>query len=90
MDVKFIIFAAILYIINVKHFFYNAYTMYRDGFKSMTIGRKLWLLIFIKLAIIFLVIKLFFFPDKLATEYDTDQQRAIAVREALISPVIDR
>ena len=56
---------------------------YVDGFKSMTIGRTLWLIIFIKLAIIFLVLKLFFFPDKLATEYDTDAQRADAVRRAL-------
>ena len=56
---------------------------YVDGFKSMTIGRTLWLIILIKLAIIFLVLKLFFFPDKLATEYDTDTQRADAVRRAL-------
>lgn len=56
---------------------------YVDGFKSMTIGRTLWLIILIKLAIIFLVLKLFFFPDKLATEYDTDVQRADAVRRAL-------
>lgn len=56
---------------------------YVDGFKSMTIGRTLWLIILIKLAIIFLVLKLFFFPDKLATEYDTDAQRADAVRHAL-------
>lgn len=56
---------------------------YVDGFKSMTIGRTLWLIILIKLAIIFLVLKLFFFPDKLATEYDTDAQRADAVRRAL-------
>ena len=56
---------------------------YVDGFKSMTIGRTLWLIIFIKLAIIFLGLKLFFFPDKRATEYDTDAQRADAVRRAL-------
>lgn len=59
------------------------YIFYRDGFKAMTVGRKLWLLIFIKLAIIFLVIKLLFFPDKLATEYTTDEDRAQAVRSSL-------
>ena len=36
---------------------------YIDGFRRMTIGRSLWLLIIIKLAVIFLVLKLFFFPD---------------------------
>ncbi len=58
---------------------------YVDGFRNMTIGRYLWLIILIKLLIMFAVLKLFFFPDKLANEYDNDEQRADAVREALIS-----
>lgn len=57
--------------------------LYVDGFRSMTIGRSLWLIIIIKLAIIFLVLKLIFFPDKLASDYDNDQDRADAVRNAL-------
>ena len=57
--------------------------MYVDGFRSMTVGRKLWALILIKLAIMFLVFKLFFFPDKLAQDYDNDADRAQAVRTAL-------
>lgn len=61
-------------------------TFYADGFRSMTIGRRLWLLIFIKLAIIFLVLKLFFFPDRLQTQYHTDTERAGAVRTALTAP----
>lgn len=60
------------------------YNFYLEGFKSMTIGRTLWLIILVKLAIIFLVIKLLFFPDKLATEYDDDTSRAAAVRNSLI------
>ena len=36
---------------------------YVDGFKSMTIGRKLWALIIIKLIIIFVILKLFFFSE---------------------------
>lgn len=59
--------------------------MYNDGFRSMTIGRKLWLLIFIKLIVIFLFLKLFFFPDKLNTEYNSDAERSQAVREHLMS-----
>lgn len=50
----------------------------------MTVGRKLWALIIIKLIFIFLIMKLFFFPDILSRDYDTDAQRANAVREALI------
>ncbi|MBP3639184.1 MAG: DUF4492 domain-containing protein, partial [Muribaculaceae bacterium] len=39
---------------------------YADGFRRMTVGRSLWLLIIVKLVIIFAVIKLFFFPDILS------------------------
>lgn len=59
-------------------------SLYVDGFRSMTVGRKLWLLIVIKLFIFFAVLKLFFFPDILQSRYDTDAERADAVREALI------
>ena len=57
--------------------------MYVDGFRQMTVGRKLWLLIIIKLAILFLVFRLFFFPDILQENYSTDAERAEAVRTAL-------
>lgn len=56
---------------------------YADGFRSMTIGRKLWAIIIIKLIVIFGVLKLFFFPDLLKSRYDTDEARAEAVRSAL-------
>lgn len=64
-------------------FFRKALSMYVDGFRSMTVGRKLWALILIKLAIMFLVLKLFFFPDILHDNYDSDNERAQAVRTAL-------
>ena len=35
---------------------------YTEGFRSMTVGKKLWLIIFIKLFIMFAILKLFFFP----------------------------
>lgn len=60
--------------------------MYRDGFRSMTVGRSLWVIIIIKVVILFAVIRLFFMPDKLAVEYDSDTDRAQAVRTALSQP----
>lgn len=57
--------------------------MYRDGFRNMTVGRTLWAIILIKAAILFLVFRLFFFPDILKENYDTDEQRARAVAERL-------
>ena len=59
---------------------------YVDGFRNMTIGRSLWVMIIFKCIIFFAVIKLFFFPDVLKTEYPDDASRAEAVREALASP----
>ncbi len=60
------------------------YRFYADGFRSMTVGRKLWLLIIIKLFILFFVFKLFFFPNILSRDYDNDTDRAAAVRENLL------
>lgn len=64
-------------------FWHKTAAMYIDGFRSMTVGRKLWLLIFVKIIIFFLVLKIFFFPDILSNNYDTDAERAAAVRSAL-------
>ncbi|MEZ3577420.1 MAG: DUF4492 domain-containing protein [Muribaculaceae bacterium] len=61
-------------------------SMYVDGFRSMTVGRKLWLLIIIKFFLFFAILKLFFFPDILQSTYDNDTDRAEAVREALTNP----
>lgn len=60
------------------------YRFYRDGFRSMTVGRYLWAMILIKLFILFFVFKLFFFPNILQRDYSTDEQRAEAVRNSLL------
>lgn len=67
-------------------FFGKVLSMYVDGFREMTVGRRLWALILIKLAIMFLVFRLFFFPDILQEEYDNDVDRAQAVRNSLTDP----
>lgn len=68
-----------------KSILYRTWRLYADGFRDMTIGRYLWALILVKLAIFFLVFKLIFFPDLLDTRYDNDDDRAQAVRENLIN-----
>ncbi len=57
--------------------------MYIEGFRNMTVGRKLWAVILIKLAIMFLVFKLFFFPDYLAEQAGDDEGKADVVRREL-------
>lgn len=61
----------------------RVWSFYYDGFRQMTIGKSLWALIIIKLILLFGVMKLFFFPDILNTNYDNDADRAKAVRESL-------
>lgn len=41
----------------------DAWYLYYNGFRSMTLGRTLWAVILAKLFIIFVVLKLFFFPN---------------------------
>jgi len=42
----------------------------------MTLGRTLWKVIIIKLIIMFVVLKFFFFPNFLNTHFSTDKERA--------------
>ncbi len=46
-----------------RGFIYRVFDLYYDGFRSMTLGKTLWLVILIKLFIMFFVLKLFFFPN---------------------------
>ena len=61
----------------------NIFRFYRLGFKSMTVGKNLWLIIIFKLIILFLVLKLFFFPDFLKSKFKTDEDRSKYVIEQL-------
>lgn len=65
----------------------NIISFYIDGFKGMMIGKQLWGIIFIKLFIMFAVLKVFFFPDFLHTRFDTDEERGEYVMDQLIQPV---
>ena len=49
----------------------------------MTIGKSLWAIIIIKLVVIFVLLKIFFFPDFLKTNFKTDEDRSNYVIEQL-------
>ncbi|WP_303722723.1 DUF4492 domain-containing protein [Malonomonas rubra] len=63
--------------------FNKAFHLYYDGFRSMALGRTLWKLVLIKLFIMFAILKTFFFPDFLATNFSTDAERADYVLQNL-------
>jgi hypothetical protein len=56
--------------------FKRVINFYIDGFKSMTVGKKLWIIIFIKLFVMFAILKIFFFPNILKTNFATDEERS--------------
>lgn len=51
-----------------SHALARVWHFYRDGFRAMTWGRVVWLILLIKLFIIFFVLRLFFFPRYLSDE----------------------
>lgn len=55
----------------------NIYRFYVDGFKSMTIGKTLWMLIIIKLFVMFFILKLFFFPSFLKDKTTEEKQEYV-------------
>ncbi len=58
---------------------YNVYRLYADGFKHMRLGRVLWTIILIKLFVIFVILKLFFFPDVLKQKaHGSDEANYVA------------
>lgn len=56
---------------------------YIEGFKGMTWGRSLWLVILLKLFLFFFVMKLFFFSDNLKSRAKSDKEAGMQVLENL-------
>ena len=54
----------------------------------MTLGRTLWLIIGIKLFIIFVILKLFFFPDFLKTNAGKGHEAEFVAKELITHPHI--
>jgi len=57
---------------------------YIDGFKHISeLGLRLWLLIIIKLVIMFAILKIFFFENFLDTKFENDQEKSNYIIEQL-------
>ena len=50
----------------MKYTLLSIWNFYVEGFRNMTWGRPLWFLIFLKVVILFLVLRMFFFEPVLA------------------------
>ena len=58
------------------------YHFYLEGFREMKLGKTLWLIILVKLFILFFILKLFFFPNYLG-KFDEDSAKAEHVSDEL-------
>lgn len=66
--------------------FKRIWRFYYEGFRNMTsLGKTLWIIIAIKLFIMFFVLKLFFFKSDLK-DYNTKEEKSNKVIENLINP----
>ena len=52
------------------------FAMYVDGFKHLTWGKPLWMIILFKLFILFAILKVFFFPDILNSRFKTEEEKS--------------
>ncbi len=57
--------------------------LYYDGFRNMTLGKKLWIIVLIKLFVMYAILKLFFFHDFLESRFDTNKERSNYVIDQL-------
>ena len=46
-----------------RNIFVRILHFYVEGFRNMTVGKTLWIIILIKLFVMFVVLKMLFFPD---------------------------
>lgn len=63
----------------MKNALLHIWNFYVEGFRSMSLGRTLWLIILVKLFIMFFILRLFFFPNFLSSQpTDKDKEEYVA------------
>lgn len=63
------------------------WNFYYEGFRDLSWwGRRAWIIIIIKLFIIFAILKVFFFPDFLENKFNNDGEKGEYVMDQLINP----
>jgi len=62
--------------------------MYIEGFKNLTWGKPLWIIILVKLFIMFAILRVFFFPNFLNSRFNTDKEKSEYVSKELTKTYI--
>ncbi len=69
------------------NFVSRVYNFYSNGFETMpNWARTLWIIILIKLFVMFVVLRLFFFQNDFKTNFTNDEDRSNHVIEQLTNP----
>jgi len=63
--------------------FRKIFNLYLSGFRSMTVGKNLWVIILIKLFVLFVILRLFFFRDFLGSKFTSEKEKSNYVIEQL-------
>jgi len=63
------------------------FEFYRQGFRSMVLGRTLWKIVALKLFLMFAVLKLLFFSNFLEKNFHSDAERSAHVLDNLTKAV---
>ena len=58
----------------------SVWNLYADGFRNMTWGRPLWGLIILKIVILFVILRVFFFQPVLSGKTDSEKSEFVGER----------
>ncbi|HEF7931368.1 TPA: DUF4492 domain-containing protein [Campylobacter jejuni] len=67
---------------HLKHLYFSIsqiFNFYKEGFKNLTLGKTLWKIIFIKLFVMFVILKLFVFDVNFNSIFKSDKEKSTFV-----------
>lgn len=83
----FVVFKGRIYMY-LKHLYFSIsqiFNFYKEGFKNLTLGKTLWKIIFIKLFVMFVILKLFVFDVNFNSIFKSDKEKSTFVLKILHS-----
>ncbi|ECQ5144454.1 TPA: DUF4492 domain-containing protein [Campylobacter jejuni] len=70
----------------LKHLYFSIsqiFNFYKEGFKNLTLGKTLWKIIFIKLFVMLVILKLFVFDVNFNSIFKSDKEKSTFVLKNL-------
>lgn len=71
---------------HLKHLYFSIsqiFNFYKESFKNLTLGKTLWKIIFIKLFVMFVILKLFVFDVNFNSIFKSDKEKSTFVLKNL-------